>query len=829
MGSDTKILGLRSRAPSVLLSVLVASVAILLASLLLSGYRERIGRSEIEGHNIAMLLQTHVRESFSDTAAELAALALDVSSDVSDPGGAVRFGPDAVKLASKKLAHRHAVGGLYMVGADGVVASLSEGGPVPEPNLSDGVFFRELRTGPPARLVFSEAIKDDIADTEILLVARAIRDRNDRFVGAVFRAFSIASIRRSLAVPDVGEDGFVAFRRRGNNALVASWPEKRTNDNSVRAAALADIDGSRSRNYILSSSNMEGYPFYVEVAVARNEVLAGWYVQVIVVGISMLVVLGLVMRLVQRLGRMRQREVLILSDLARSESQFSELVQMVPVGIARLDAGGRCLFVNDCNLLITGRGRQSLIGNDWSSLIHPDDRQSVWESWARSGAGGGRTCEYRLVRPDGGTVHVIGEASAERNSDGTVTAYVIAQMDISRLKRVENELMAAKQLADQANQAKTRFLATASHDLRQPIQAINLFKDALCRTELSEEQKTIARFLSLSVNSLSNLLYSLLDISKLDAGLVQPQCRQVRVEEIFAAVDDEFSSLAQQRNLRFKFFYPFNSPVLETDPGLLHCVLRNLIDNAFKYTAAGGVLVGYRKRLGSGIIQIWDTGIGVDTAVGDRIFEECFQIGNISGDRAKGLGIGLSIARRTARLLGGDVSYHSRLGKGSVFEIWIPARPPRGEAVPQERQAVAALPAVIDSARFKGWTVVVIEDDPVVAKAIQLSLQAEGIAIEHFSSAEDALASPTLIGRDFYISDLVLPGRNGVELLDTIQERSSRAIRAVLMTGETSPERMEITGSSGWRVILKPAGLASLLSVMNDIVDAAGSEQRCRQ
>ena len=183
---------------------------------------------------------------------------------------------------------------------------------------------------------------------------------------------------------------------------------------------------------------------------------------------------------------------------------------------------------------------------------------------------------------------MIGEAKVEKSANGAIAGFILAQTDISRLKAAEAELIQAKQQAEQANQAKTRFLTAASHDLRQPIQAINLFKDALSRTDLSDEQETIARFLSLSVDSLSGLLNSLLDISKLDAGMITPQIRRVELDSIFEVLDEEFSSLARQKRLRFKFFYPFNGPVLETDPGLLLSVLRNLIDNAFKYTPAGG-------------------------------------------------------------------------------------------------------------------------------------------------------------------------------------------------------------------------------------------------
>jgi CheY-like chemotaxis protein/nitrogen-specific signal transduction histidine kinase len=396
-----------------------------------------------------------------------------------------------------------------------------------------------------------------------------------------------------------------------------------------------------------------------------------------------------------------------------------------------------------------------------------------------------------------------------------VLGYIVAQTDITRRKDAEAQLLVAKQQAESANITKTRFLAAASHDLRQPIQAISLFSDALGRTELSDEQKTLTRFLSMSVHSLGELLYALLDISKLDAGLVRPQMKAVPVEEVFMAIDEEFSTLARQQNLRFKLFYPFKELRLLTDPGLLLSVLRNLIDNALKYTKSGGVLVGVRKRDGDAVIQVWDTGIGIEARYGEKVFEECFQIDNSLQDRTKGFGIGLSIARRMAGLLRGSVTFRSRPGRGTVFEIVLPlaaAPEASGRTAPVVPQADAGWASTID---LRGWRVVVVEDDPVVAKSIELLLQAMEVSVRVFPAAESALDSPDIMAADFYISDFSLPGMNGLQLLDTIQQRSPLPIDAVLLTGETSPERIHLATSSRWRILFKPAELAQLMDVMS--------------
>jgi PAS domain S-box-containing protein len=574
---------------------------------------------------------------------------------------------------------------------------------------------------------------------------------------------------------------------------------------------------------------MQNYPFYFAVAVGQNEVLAGWRKQVTIVGISTLLLLGLFGALLLRLWRMRLREAAMLGTLAQSEAQFRALAEMVPVGICHIDLDGKYTYVNERHLELTGRSRDELLGEKWSSSFHPDDRASIKKSWTKKMASGGAFVkEYRFVRPGGQLTHVLGEVRVETEPDGKARGYIIAQTDITLRKEIEAELLVAKQQAENSNLSKTRFLTAASHDLRQPIQAINLFRDVLGRTDLSEEQRGILNFLSKSVDSLGELLYSLLDISKLDAGQFRPQLNTVSVAELFKVVDSEFSSLALEKGLRFKFHFPLKGLQLMTDSGLLLSVLRNLIGNAFKYTELGGVLVGVRQRGGRVIIQVWDTGIGIDPSLGEQVFDECFQVSNSLRERSKGLGLGLSIARRMGQLLGGEVSYRSRLGSGTVFELSLPlaGAGAGAEAIRSDPPSLArcALPDEAFLSRVRGWQVVVIEDELLVAKSIELSLQKLGISIKVFANAELALACPTLLGADFYLADCTLSGLNGLELLDEIAQRSATPIRAALMTGETLPEYLDLMSSSRWPVLVKPVGLSTLLEAMERALPPVAAE-----
>jgi signal transduction histidine kinase len=202
--------------------------------------------------------------------------------------------------------------------------------------------------------------------------------------------------------------------------------------------------------------------------------------------------------------------------------------------------------------------------------------------------------------------------------------------------------------------------------------AINLFKDALSKTPLNEEQRRIDSSLSQSIQSLGDLLDALLDISKLDAGAITPKAKPIDVHELFNAIEAEFATVAYAKALRFKLQFPLENRAMVSDGQLLHNLLRNLIGNSIKYTERGGVLVGLRRRGNQAILQVWDTGIGIAPEHLDSIFEEYFQVGNPERDRAKGLGLGLSLAKRQAQLLGTEIVCRSRLGKGSVFEFRLP-------------------------------------------------------------------------------------------------------------------------------------------------------------
>ena len=830
MNDRAAIKSMRSKQPGGFLIVVILMLVVLLAYQLWLSYRDQVSAAETNARNLAAIFETRLEATLRRTDADLKALEEAIPMAALSQKAVPAYKSEINANLDSRLFNVDEMAGYRVHDVNGDTLYATESERASPGNVAHQAYFQELRQNPGAALVFSELASERGSSRQVLVIARALHTERGRFAGVVLGMLELDSYRKQFQALDLGSKGMIALLRSDSHAQLVRWPDdfgalnKPLASDHPIARSLASGDRVLSLHYSLPPENVSRiigvatvpyYPFYFVAGFGLDDVLAGWRTQAIVVGVSMGLLFGLVGFLLYRLGRMRVREAGILTNLAQSRMMFSELAQLVPVGICHFDRRGVCTFFNDRHLALTGRSREQLIGSRWSDFVHPDDLPKILA--ARGSGQASETsfvCEYRIVRPDGQMTFVIGEVQTEIDASGNVRGHIVAQTDISLLKAIEEKLLLAKHEAEMANRSKTRFLAAASHDLRQPIQAISLFHDALKRTDLSEEQKTISRFLSMSVNSLGELLYSLLDISKLDAGLLQPQMKAVAAEELFATIDAEFSPLARQNGLRFKFFYPGKEMLFFTDGGLLMSVLRNLIDNAFKYTTKGGVLVGVRKRCGYGVIQVWDTGIGIDPQYKELVFEECFQVGNVMRDRTKGLGIGLSIARRMARLLQGDVTFRSRLGCGTVFEIILPLVEER--AAPDTPVVLQPLPAseTQNYSDLAGQQVVLVEDDPMVAKSIELLLETLAIKVRSFASAELALASPDTFAADFYISDFSLPGMSGLQFLDAVQQRLEKPINAVLLTGETSPARIAQAASSCWRVMFKPAELSKLLAAM---------------
>jgi two-component system, sensor histidine kinase len=365
-------------------------------------------------------------------------------------------------------------------------------------------------------------------------------------------------------------------------------------------------------------------------------------------------------------------------------------------------------------------------------------------------------------------------------------------------------LVRQKDELDRANAAKTRFLAAASHDLRQPMQAIGLLVEAL--QERAEEAGTrrIVESIRSSVVAMSSLLNEILDISRLDAGTVEPRSTAFPVARILDRLRGPYSYAATQKYLTFRV-RPCHA-VVHTDEVLLYRILANLLNNAIRYTEKGGVLVGCRRRGDALSIEVWDTGIGIPQDQLEEVFVEFRQLGNPQRDRDQGLGLGLAIVDRTARMLGLPLAVRSRVGRGSVFSIVVPLGD-AALATPVERAGAEPL---------EGCAVLVVEDDREIRSAMKLLLEGWKCRVAAASSAKGVDAALARLGSapDIVIVDYRLPdGRTGLEVIEEVRARHP-AVAAIVATGDISPDVLRETQAAGHPVLhkpLRPARLRSLL------------------
>ena len=494
-----------------------------------------------------------------------------------------------------------------------------------------------------------------------------------------------------------------------------------------------------------------------------------------------------------------------------SEERFRNLFANAGDGIMIVSQDRRIVAYNEAFARMHGYGVEEMANIELKRLLTPKTYEEGPQRWRRLISEKRMTMEVEHYHKDGHIFPVEIVASLI-DSAGELLIQTFYR-DITERKHAETALLRAIMAAQNANRAKTRFLAAASHDLRQPVQAINLFLDALAQSGPSEEQKEILHYLGMSVRGLRELLNVLLDISQLDAGAVKPEASAISVEKLLRDLESEFAPIAGGRNLRLKRFVGRDMTLL-ADPGLLLRALRNVVGNALKYTEQGGILLAARRRGAFGVLQVWDSGIGIAPQDLGRVFEEYFQIGNNARDRNKGLGLGLSIVERLIKLIDGRISCRSRPGRGTVFEITLPLAlgPSKEDASASPIGPAAGAAGLL---RFAGRHIVVVEDDSLVAKSIEQALGALGARVTTFCSAEEALVSDSSLGAELYISDFRLPGAlNGMQFLAVMQQRSAAPINAVLMTGDTALNQTELSASSRWKVLFKPIDLRALLAAI---------------
>jgi signal transduction histidine kinase/FixJ family two-component response regulator len=384
----------------------------------------------------------------------------------------------------------------------------------------------------------------------------------------------------------------------------------------------------------------------------------------------------------------------------------------------------------------------------------------------------------------------------------------------AELSQALHELEKRRQQLEDANKYKSRFLASASHDLRQPLHALNLFAAQLRADADPEERVRLVARINAAVGAMNELFEALLDMSKLDAGVLEPDVSAFPVGPLLARMETTFGEVARAKGLRLQVV-PSGAWV-RSDFILLERILLNLVSNAVRHTARGGVLIGCRRRGGRLRIDVCDSGAGIAEEERRRIFGEFVQLAR---DPGGGLGLGLSIVDRLGRLLGHPVEMDSRLGRGSRFSVTVPL-----VAAGSEAELPSVLAAVADPAR--GKLVVVIDDDVLALDGMGGILRSGGCDVVTADSGEAALAALAARQRapDLVISDYRLAGaETGIAAIERLRAALGAAIPAFLVSGDTAPERLREARAGGCHLLHKPVAPMRLRAIVNQLLKARGT------
>lgn len=500
--------------------------------------------------------------------------------------------------------------------------------------------------------------------------------------------------------------------------------------------------------------------------------------------------------------------------LQRSEERYRTFAEKLPLGITVLQ-DGLIKYVNQATTELIGYSVDELMGRPFAHLIHEDDRAAMVDLHRRRMQGEDVEGVFatRMIRKNG-VVRQWELHTSTTEWEGKRSSLAIL-VDVTDRVAMEERMRSSLRQLEEKELAKTRFLAAAGHDLRQPVAAANLFVDALKNTAPNQRQSELIARLDQSMTVFSGLLERLLDISKFDAGLIKPQIVSFNLIELFNWLEQNFAGSALGRHLSFRVAFPMRRRlIVRTDIGLLQSVMMNLVSNAIKYTSQGGVLVTARMRRDHVLLQVWDTGCGIAEADIDKIFDEFYQVGNPQRNREAGLGLGLSICQRATALMRSEITCRSKLGRGSVFELSIP--------LDQDHQVIEHFSshrksnAVLDESLFEGKRIAVLEDDQLVAEGMVNLLKGLGADIMHFQNAEEALKHKDINAADYFVVDYSLSKElTGSAFLQVLQGKTEKPIKGVIVTGETSLNFIEGIADLPWPVLHKPINYSMLAAALN--------------
>jgi two-component system, chemotaxis family, CheB/CheR fusion protein len=414
--------------------------------------------------------------------------------------------------------------------------------------------------------------------------------------------------------------------------------------------------------------------------------------------------------------------------------------------------------------------------------------------------------------------------------DQSVEGVVITFTDITERKAAKSALVEARLDAERANLTKSRFLAAASHDLRQPLQSLVLLNGLLTKvvdapTVDRRAAHKLVRRVDDTMGTMTGILNTLLDINQIDAGIVRANPVSFPINDLMLRIYDEFEYIGEARGLSLRMIP--SSLTVYTDPALLEQMIRNLVSNALKYTNAGRVLFGCRRHGSTLSVEVWDTGKGIPDHELAAIFNEYHQLDNAARERSRGLGLGLAIVKRLGDLLENPVGVRSVIGKGSVFTITIPLRPMAGTAAARDEVEKPVLNGLAVQARHAG-SIMIVEDDQTIRELLEIYLREEGYqtAIAADGAAALAVVSAGKFRPDLILADYNLPdAMNGLQVTSKLRAILKRQAPVIILTGDISTETLREISLEDCAQLNKPMKLADLTALIEKMMPEIQAER----
>jgi PAS domain S-box-containing protein len=508
--------------------------------------------------------------------------------------------------------------------------------------------------------------------------------------------------------------------------------------------------------------------------------------------------------------------------MAEISSIAQRLLQVSPDALLVVDELGLIQFSNETSSALFGYSAEELIGRPIQLLIperfhaRHGSHMSNYLIDPANREMGARIRDLFARRADGSEFPAGIRLSPFL--DGSRTFVAAAVRDMTERRIISDALVAAREEADRANRAKSRFLATASHDLRQPLQAIHLLNASMNKlTQQNPEIRNLVHDQALAIDSATRLLNALLDISRLESGAIEPQLSPVSLSVAFDDIVREFAPVASAKNLQLGF--AATRIVISTDRMLFTQLLQNLVGNSLKYTELGHVRISQTLEGEALLLTIEDTGVGISEDKLGRIFDEYYQVGP-QGTQRLGVGLGLAIVREVTRILGYSVTVTSTLGEGTRVTVRIPANRLL-EEIPFEAREATTVGAI---GRVSPCRLVLLEDNDSVRKATELFLSLEGFEVA--SAASVAQAEPLLSSMrhgDVLITDYHLEGQiTGLDVLLQLRKRQLYDIPAIVMSGDLQSMMRNVKSSiSRCRFLSKPVDTKALIGAIAELSSSA--------